>query len=296
MSHDAAELRSIWSFLDQLEFTQGYVDAGGVRTRYVRAGSPDAPALVMVHGMGGSWENFIGNFAELSKSFNTYAFDLVGHGYSAKPPQTYQVRDYVKQLGHFIDAMGLKRVNLLGLSIGGWVSTRYTIENPDRVEKLIVLSAWGRPREDQTPEVQATGNAELAKRLKAVDEPTYEAMDAVFAGLIANPKDRMRDLLTLRLRLYQQAGMPEVMRNVFGGLAPGVWEQNMLTDDELKSVSRPTMVVACVNHPDIFLKNAHEYRALIPGVQWKELTYASHWPQWEEAEELNRTCLEFFNG
>lgn len=296
MSQSEPDLRSIWSFLDNVPFRQGFVDAGGVRTRYIQAGEPDAPPLVMVHGMGGSWENFIGNVGALSKRFHVTAFDLLGHGYSAKPDQVYQVKDYVRQLGDFLDAMDLKRVNLLGLSIGGWVSTRFTIEHPDRVEKLMVLSAWGRPRPNESPESRQAGLAELAKRLKAVDEPSFEAMDKVFAGLIANPKDRMQDLLALRLRLYRQAGMPTVMRNVFEGISPGVWEQNMLSDEDLKRVSRPTMVVACVNHPDVFLKNAQEYRALIPGVQWKELTYASHWPQWEEAEELNRTCIEFFGA
>lgn len=294
MSNPEPDLRSIWSHLDNLEFRQGYIDAAGIRTRFVQAGPADAPPLVMVHGMGGSWENFIANFAEHAKHFNTVAFDLVGHGYSAKPDQVYQVRDYVRQLGGVIDAFGFSKVHLLGLSIGGWTSTRYTIENPDRVEKLLVLSAWGRPRPNETPESRALMMAELAKRLKAVDEPTYEAMDEVFAGLIARPEDRMQDLLAFRLRIYRQEGMPKVMRNVFAGIAPGVWEENMLTDDDLRSVSRPTMVVACVGHPDIFLKNAMEYKALIPGVEWHELHYASHWPQWEEADELNRISIGFF--
>lgn len=296
MSQTEPDLRSIWSHLDSLAFTQGYVEANGHRTRYVNAGPKDAPPVVMVHGMGGSWENFIANFAAYAQHFNTYAYDLLGHGYSAKPDQVFAVEDYVQQLGGFISATGLRNVRLFGLSIGGWTSTKFTVRHPELVEKLVVMSAWGRPRPEETPEMKALLMKELDKRLKAVDEPSYAAMDDVFAGLIANPKDRMQDLLALRLRIYKQPGMSKTMRQVFGGLAPQVWDKNMLTDDELKSVSRPTLLMACVDHPDIFLTHAREYRSLIPNVQWVEILGASHWPQWETAEAVNRHSLEFFRA
>lgn len=296
MSNAEPDLRSIWSFLDNVEFRQGYADAAGIRTRYVNGGPADAPVVLMVHGLGGSWENFIANFGAHTKHFNTFAIDLEGHGYSAKPDRVHDVEAYVAQIKGFIDAMGLKKVNLLGLSLGGWTSTKFTVRYPELVDRLIVLSAWGRPREVETEESKARMQEALVERLKSVDEPTFEGMDKVFAQLIARPEDRMTDLLALRLRLYRQEGMSKTMRNVFAGISPQHWDKNMLTDEELKSISRPTMVMACVNNKDVFLKMAYEYKALIPGVEWVELGYASHWPQWEEADELNRRSIAFFKG
>jgi len=296
MTQQEPDLRSIWSYLDNVAFTQGYVDAGGVRTRYVQAGPKDAPALVMVHGMGGSWENFIANVAVHAQHFNTFAFDLLGHGYTDKPDRVYAVEDYVAQLKGFIAAMGLKQVNLLGLSIGGWTTTKFTIRYPELVIKQMVLSAWGRPRSVETPETIALLQQALVHRLKAVDEPSWQAINEVFDSLIAKPEDRMLDLLTFRLRVYRQPGMSKTMRNVFAGVSPAVWDKNMLTDEELKSVSRPTMVVGCVDNPDVFLKMAYEYKALIPNVQWAEVLGASHWPQWERADDINRISLGFFRG
>jgi 2-hydroxy-6-oxonona-2,4-dienedioate hydrolase len=291
-----ADHRSIWGYLDNLSFTQGYIDAAGVKTRYVQAGAKDAPPLIMIHGMGGSWENFTANFAEHAKHFNTFAFDLAGHGYSGKPDKVFAVEDYVAQLEGFMDAQKLERVSLFGLSIGGWISTKFTLRHPERVDKLTVLSAWGRPRAVETPESKERLRKSLADRLDAVDNPSWEGMDRVFAGLIADPKDRMPDLLALRLRLYRQPGMAKTMRNVFAGLSPEVWDRNMLTDDELKSVSRPTMVIACVDHPDVFLTSAYEYKALIPGVKFVELKGASHWPQWECPDECNRINIDFLQA
>lgn len=296
MSSDNRDLRSIWAQLDNVAFTQGYVDAGGVKTRYVNAGPKDAPVVIMIHGMGGTWENFIGNFPVLAQHFNTYAFDLVGHGYSEKPDRVHDVNAYVAQLKGFIDAFGFDKVSLMGLSIGGWTSTKFTITYPELVEKNLVMSAWGRPRGDMTPEMHKTGKAILADRLKAVDEPSFEAMDKVFSELIAKPEDRMSDFLTLRLRVYQQEGMSKVMRNVFAGISPEGYERNMLDDDALKSVNRPTMVIATPDFPDLFLKNAHEYKALIPGLEWAEVLGASHWPQWEVADQVNKIAVEFFQS
>ena len=45
-----AEFESIWSDLQGVAFSQGYLDAGGVRTRYLRAGDPGKPVLVLLHG------------------------------------------------------------------------------------------------------------------------------------------------------------------------------------------------------------------------------------------------------
>ncbi|WP_164089171.1 alpha/beta hydrolase [Sphingorhabdus sp. YGSMI21] len=296
MSNAERDLRSIWAFLDRLAFTHGYVDAAGTKTRYVNAGPKDAPVVVMVHGMGGTWENFIANFAEFSKSFNTYAFDLKGHGYSDKPDEPYAVSGYVEQLEGFVKALGLTKIHLFGLSIGGWISTKFTVRNPGLVEKLIVMSAWGRLRLNETEEERQNGMQFLAQRAKSVENPSLEKMDKVFSQLIADPEQRMLDLLTLRMRVYSQPNMVRTMENVFAGIMPPLWEENVLTDEELKSISRPTMIIACPDSEDEFLVMAHQYRSLIPDVEWCEVFGASHWPQWETADQVNAASIEFLKG
>jgi pimeloyl-ACP methyl ester carboxylesterase len=157
MDEAKRDLRSIWSFMDKLAFTQGYVDVNGVQTRFVNAGPKDAPVVVMIHGMGGSWENFTANFPVFAQHFNTYAYDLKGHGYSGKPDEVHDVGSHVTHLEGFTKALGLTKFSIFGLSIGGWVGTKFTIRNPDLVDKLIVMSAWGRVGEDQRVMIAVVG-------------------------------------------------------------------------------------------------------------------------------------------
>lgn len=296
MSEEKRDLRSIWSFLDNVAFTQGYVDAAGIKTRYINAGPKDAPVVVMLHGMGGTWENFTGNFAEFSKHYNTYAYDLMGHGYSEKPSRTYDVEGYVTQLEGFLKALNLTKINLFGLSLGGWVSTKFTSRYPEMVEKLVVMSAWGRIRKNHTEEDHKKGMAILGHRMKSVEDPSFERIDRIFDNLIADPNNRMRDLLTLRLRVYQQDGMVPAMKNVFEGIMPESWAKNVLTDEELKGIKVPTLVMACPDSDDEFLVMAHEYKSLIPGIEWFEVRGASHWPQWETADKVNEAAIKFYKA
>ncbi|TFE38063.1 alpha/beta hydrolase [Paraburkholderia dipogonis] len=135
--------QSIWTHLMAASFRQDYVDAGGVKTRYVNAGPKDAPKLIMLHGMGGSWENCFANFAEHAKYFDTYAIDMLGHGYTDKPDRLMTTAEYVNHVKNFMDAMKIDKASFLGLSLGSWVSTKVAVKHPERVEKVSMLSAWG---------------------------------------------------------------------------------------------------------------------------------------------------------
>ena len=53
--------RSIWADLRGVAFSQGWIDVGGVSTRYLHAGDKDKPALIFLHGVGGHAEAYVRN-------------------------------------------------------------------------------------------------------------------------------------------------------------------------------------------------------------------------------------------
>ena len=284
------EHRSIWMYLNDLAFTQSYVDAAGTRTRYVQAGPKDAPVLIMLHGLGGSWENCFGNLRAHAAHFNTFAFDLVGHGFSGKPDKTLEVADYVAHLKNFMDTMGIARASFIGVSLGSWVTTKFATLYPERVGKVTMISAWGRPRAES-----AAGGPPRGRntRMDAVANPTWAAMEAIFEELIADPKNRIPDLLAVRQSIYRQPEMRRSMENIFGGIAPQNWNRNALTDAEVKQVKSPYLIIAAVDSQDVFLESSYAYNKLIANSKLVEMKGASHWAQWECVDDFNRVNLEF---
>ena len=95
------------------------------------AAVPDAPPLVLLHGIGSravSWWPVVDG---LAAHFRLIAPDLRGHGASAKPATGYLLPDYAADLAGLLDALGLDRPRLLGHSLGGLAAIRWAADHPE---------------------------------------------------------------------------------------------------------------------------------------------------------------------
>lgn len=119
---------SFWSDLRAGSFEQGYLDAGGIRTRYLRAGRRGAPVLVLLHGTGGHAEAYTRNLLAHGEHFDTWAIDMVGHGWSDKPLVPYEIDVYVEHLKDVLGALGCAKAHISGESLGGWVGAHFALK------------------------------------------------------------------------------------------------------------------------------------------------------------------------
>src|SRR5689334_8057513 len=103
-------MNTIWCEHLGEPFTSGYLDAGGIRTRYVEAG--DGPIVILLHGRGGHLENWTRNLAPLAKHFRVIAIDMMGHGFSAKPEADYAISGYASHVQAVLNTIGADRVSL----------------------------------------------------------------------------------------------------------------------------------------------------------------------------------------
>src|ERR1700739_3913219 len=103
------EHESVWSDLQGVPFSQGYLDAGGVRTRYLHAGDPSRPALLLLHGSGGNAEAYVRNLEAHAEHFSTWSIDMLGHGYTDKPGHPLEVGHYVEHLMAGLEQTGARR-------------------------------------------------------------------------------------------------------------------------------------------------------------------------------------------
>src|ERR1700709_1418 len=98
MAVSSPVFESVWSDLQGVPFSQGFLDASGVRTRYLHAGDPSKPTLVLLHGSGGHAEAYVRNLEAHAEHFSTWSIDMLGHGYTDKPGHPLEVVHYVDHL------------------------------------------------------------------------------------------------------------------------------------------------------------------------------------------------------
>ena len=130
----AAEDRSV-------RFTRSaMVMAGRTRTFHLEAGPPDAPPVVLLHGLGATNASLLPTLWDLSTDYRVLAPDLPGHGSSAAPYGSYDARFFARWLAGYLDAVGVPSCVLVGNSLGGRVALEVALLEPDRVDGLVLLA------------------------------------------------------------------------------------------------------------------------------------------------------------
>lgn len=121
------------------------VEVGGHRVHYLAEGPAGGRVVVLVHGLGGSaeeWRNLTSWL--VNAGFRVYLPDLPGFGRSEQPADfSYSVHDQAEVVVGFLDALGLKQVDLGGSSMGGWIVQLVAARHAERVRRLMLFDAVG---------------------------------------------------------------------------------------------------------------------------------------------------------
>jgi 3-oxoadipate enol-lactonase len=124
--------------------TQVYTDR--LRMFVRRSGRPDAPPLLLIHGLavhGGMWQ---GIRTSLEPHFDLVVPDVRGHGFSSAPGGRWSVEAMADDFVSVLDRLGIDKVSVAGYSMGGFVALALAQQHPNRVERLGLLCAA--PRHD----------------------------------------------------------------------------------------------------------------------------------------------------
>jgi 2-hydroxy-6-oxonona-2,4-dienedioate hydrolase len=281
---------SVWSDLNQVEFSQGFLQAGPYRTRYLHAGDSSKPTLLMLHGITGHAEAYVRNLKAHAEHFNVYAIDFIGHGYSSKPEHPLEIRHYIDQVNHFLDAIGVEKAYFTGESLGGWVTARFAIEHPERVERIVLNTMGGTMANPVVMERLYTLSMEAAK------DPSWERVKTRLEWLMADPAMVTDDLIRTRQAIFQQHDWLRACEANMALQDPKTRRRNMLTDDDLRSIQAPALVVWTTKDPSGPVDEGRRIAGLIPNGRLAVIENAGHWPQYEQPEIFNKIHLDFLLG
>lgn len=116
-----------------------FLDANGIRHHLIARGHPEAPAVVMIHGLAGQAHTFDAIASHLAARFHVYCLDVRGRGESEWGPQDgYHIENYVDDLEAVREVLGLTRFALVGTSMGGIISMNYAPRHPERVDRVVL--------------------------------------------------------------------------------------------------------------------------------------------------------------
>lgn len=281
---------SIWRDLRGVSFSQGWLDAGGTRTRYLASGEPDKPPLLLLHGTGGHAEAYVRNLRAHGEHFRTYAIDMLGHGWTDKPGVPMEISAYVDHLVRVLDALGLRRAHISGESLGGWVAARFAIQHPDRIARL-VLNTTGGSRAD--PQVMSRLK-ELT--LRAATDPSWDFVKARLEWLMHDKRHVNDDLIATRQAIYSAPGAAAAMQRALALQEMDVRVRNLLTPDDWGNIGAETLVLWTDHDPTNPVEEGQRIASMIPGAKFAVMRGCGHWPQWEDAATFDALHLAFLAG
>lgn len=279
---------TIWTELTGVDFAVEYVDAGGLRTRALRAGQGEP--IILLHGTSGHLEAFVRNVAVLSEHYDCHAIDMMGHGYTESPEVPYRIPGYVRHVLDYLDARGITSAHFIGESLGGWVSGRLAADHPERVKSLALVAAGG-----------TVANPEVMERIKtstrkAVLSDDIELTRRRLELLMHDPVNVTDELVTVRHEIYHS---PSFVKNIDHLLCLQEMEnrtEDLLTKEQMARISAPTRVVWGAQNPFGDVPEAHAMAEAISGADLTIYGECGHWPQHEHSERFNTETLAFLKA
>jgi len=188
-------------------YVSRFVRVGPYKTHYIEWG--DGPTVVLVHGGGPgasgefAWRNNIGALGQYGRIICP---DLMGYGLTDKPigPE-YSHVFLAEHLAAFIDTLCLDEFTMGGNSMGAYLASRYALDHPGRVKKLLLVGSGT----IATGLGMEMGMTEGLQRLVNYDG-SKESLRGVIAGLMHHPEHISEEQLERR---HQQAQLPGVMES-----------------------------------------------------------------------------------
>jgi pimeloyl-ACP methyl ester carboxylesterase len=124
-----------------------FVEANGIRMHVAESGSPDAPAVLLLHGWPQHWYMWRRVMKDLAGDYRLLAPDLRGFGWTEAPGHGYDGETFAADQVALLDGLGLDRAHVVGHDWGGWTAILLGILHADRVDRMVVCNAphpWSR--------------------------------------------------------------------------------------------------------------------------------------------------------
>ena len=247
------------------------LSVAGVQTHVLRGGRGE-PVLVLPPEF--ATNRWFPYHDALAARFQIFAPDHLGFGGSERPEWLDGIDDLVFHYVDLLDTLGLDRVSIIGISLGGWIAAEFAVAHPERVDRLVLVGAAG---------VKVDG----VPRFDVFTHPIEETLQRLFYD-----QTRWVQLLSTDLgpevivRAYRES-------TTLARLSWNPYMYNPKLERRLRRVQAPTLIVWGENDAFLPLPHGEAYARLIPGATLRVIPQCGHFPPFEQTEQFLHLVLEF---
>lgn len=252
--------------------------------------------LVFLHGLSGSWPNWLEQLPVFAAERRVIAVDLPGFGHSPMPAQPITIAGYARMLDGLFDHLGIDAAAVVGNSMGGFIGAELAIAFPQRVERLVLVSAAGISTHENTNALRAVT---ALRRLERVVTATA-AWTASKSDTVAR-RPRLRDA-TLKLVVSHPGRLPAALaaEQLRGAGKPGFLQalESILgfeIRERLSEIACPTLIVWGDSDHVVSVRDADVFAELIRDSRKVIFEDTGHMAQLERPAEFNALLEEFLS-
>ncbi len=227
-------------------------------------GTKDKPALLMLHGYGGSSDGFSAIYDHLSKRFTIVSVDVLGFGRSSKPSDfIYTFPNEANLYYKLMTKLGFEEFAVMGHSMGGEIALNIANLYPDAVTELVLIDAIG----------VETLTEETDIAIPEVDNSLSDTSAAV-------PYD------AAQVKHQDEPGYDIALNKMW----------HTLPEISASRINMPTLIVWGEDDPEVPLTDGEQFAEMLPSSKLKVIKGGNHAPFRKQTDEFLQSVDDFFNG
>jgi pimeloyl-ACP methyl ester carboxylesterase len=261
----------------------------GRRVHYAELGTGEASPILLVHGLGGRWQNWLETIPRLAQQRRVVAIDLPGFGHSQLPVEPISISGFASTVERVCDLLELEAPLVVGNSLGGLVAVELALRFPERVGSLALVSA------------ACLAPAELQPRIAQL---AMLAGGRVASSLLRGPggtiaRPRARHLLFAGLLRHPTRIAADTLQELTGGSRPPGTVAALAAlsahdiSIELELIAAPVLVLHGRNDMLIPCADAERVARTVPDAELVVFEDTGHMPMVERPVPFNDALLRF---
>ena len=255
------------------------VEANGIYLNLRRDGTRGGPAVVFANSLGTDLRLWDDTVAALPPEFDAVRYDKRGHGLSSAPAPPYTMADHARDLVGLLDAQGIDRAVVCGISVGGMIALQAALDAPERIGGLVLMDTghkigtadgW----QQRIDTVMADGLGELA------DNIILGWLSEAYRARNPGAAQAWRNMVARTPASHGYAGTCAALRDT--DLTP-----------RLSEVRQPALVLCGSDDPSTPPALNRELAELLPSARYQEIAQTKHLPCIEKPAEVARLIAQF---